>query len=220
MQETLKSLFKSAVFDGALLIVFGLILVLFPRVSLQVLCAVLGAILIAMSILKFVALPNIPGTFGRAMEALVALIELVLGFALIVQADFFISLFQVIIGVVLVFGSLLLLFHAYEIRSLGGSWFVCSIVAGVLVLALGVLVILNPAEFAEIAFQLQGIALIIEGVSFVVFLRSMKKNVDAVETAIRDSAPIVVEAERVESIPMPENEQGRTSYYGDGGRRI
>ncbi|MBR2789417.1 MAG: DUF308 domain-containing protein [Eggerthellaceae bacterium] len=180
MASTLKKVFRSYVVDGLLLVALGVAILIWPDTSLKVLCIAIGVALCVMAAVKgaMFALGSEAGR--RVLDLLIAIVDLALGIALIVQSDFFISLFQIVVGVILLYGSVLLFIQAIQLREIRGFFFVAAIVFGVLTAALGVVILMNPAAFASFIMQLQGVAIIFLGVGLIVVMQRIKADVEAI----------------------------------------
>ena len=195
----IKNALKSYLFDGVALVILGVILLLLPQVSLKVLCIAIGVGLIVMGLIKLIFFAANANGERRIVDIPIGIVQLVLGFALIIESAFFISLFQIVVGVILIYGSLLMLIHAFNLRYVRGVMFVLSIIFGLLTLAAGVIIVLNPVEFADFMMQLMGVALIVEGLALIVVMHTMKRGVDKVQAEMNDRE-IVVSPQRVESV--------------------
>ncbi len=211
-----KGAFRSAIFDGVLLILFGLFLLLFPDTSLRVLCIIIGVVLMVMAVGEFILAVKTQVTFERMTDIFLGAIELLLGFAILINSNFFISIFQVVIGILLICGGIVMFIRAFDLRNVRGSVFVLAIVLGVLTVILGIIIIANPVAFAGFITQLMGVSLMIEGVSLICLMQSGKKRVKEVAQAVEDAAPIEVEIESAETVSREDVSQGRTNYYGGG----
>ena len=99
------------------------------------------------------------------------MVQLVLGILLIVISRFFVSVFLILAGLVMIIGCIMMFRRAWELRDVKGKDFVFSILIGVLILALGIVMIINPVGTAAFVIQLCGVALMIVGIS-AAFLRS------------------------------------------------
>lgn len=206
----MKDALKSYLFDGILLIILGLVLVIWPDTSLSTFCAVAGVVLAVMGLVKLVFYLANVGGIRRWVDIPVGLVQFLLGCALVIWPAFFINLFQIVVGIVVIYGSLLLIIRAVQLRTMGGSLFVLSIIFGILTLALGVVIIMNPAQFASVMVQLMGVALIVEGIALVAVMHTAKKRVNEVEKTIRDLERSL-EAEAPETIVVEGVDSGRAS---------
>ena len=86
---------KSYLFDGILLVALGLVLLLLPKVSLTILCVIIGVALIIMGLIKLIFFAANVNGVRRIADIPVGIIQLVLGFWLIFDSSLFINLFQI-----------------------------------------------------------------------------------------------------------------------------
>ena len=226
---------KSYLFDGILLVLLGLVLLLLPKVSLTVLCVIVGVALIVMGLIKLIFFAaNVNGA-RRWFDIPIGLIQLAVGFWMIIDSDLFINLFQIVTGIILIYGSLLLFMNALALREFRGVFYWLSIVFGAICAVLGIIILVNPAAFATFMMQLQGVALVVEGLALVAVMHTVKreiKNAESEALAWRsklqepDDEPIPAEvvAESDEYFPREAekpayDDRGRTAYYGYGRRQ-
>ena len=229
---------KSYLFDGILLVALGLVLLLLPKVSLTILCVIIGVALIIMGLIKLIFFAANVNGVRRIADIPVGIIQLVLGFWLIIDSSLFINLFQIVTGVILIYGSLLMFVHAFALREIRGAFYWLSLVFGILCAVLGIVIVVNPAGFAAFMMQLQGVALIIEGLALIVVMHTVKremKNATSASLVYRqipdaqsweDDEPIPAEvvdesdeylgAEELAAQERAARDRGRTAYYGYG----
>ena len=165
MSEKIKTAIKNHGLDGILLIVAGLIMLLWPEASLRILCIVMGIILIIIGAINLLSY-----FFNKYAEVkkdtlIYSSAAVVLGILMIVLSRFFVSVFLVIVGLVLLFGCFMLFRRAYQLRDVKDKDFVVSLVLGIVILILGVVMIINPVGTGSFVVRLIGIALIIMGIA-------------------------------------------------------
>ena len=176
-QETVSKkvvdLLKSYVFDGFLLIALGLVMLIWPENSLMTICIVAGIIIGVMGFVRCIAFFVDKKKDQSPTDLLMGVILLAAGVALIVKSDFFISVFQYITGVILIYGAILMFAHAYTLRREKGPLFLFSLIFAIVTTALAVVILINPLSFASFITRLHGVALIIEGLSMIGVLRKI-----------------------------------------------
>lgn len=177
MKEKITELFKSYIFDGILLMVLGLLLIVWPGGALNVLCILMGAAVAIMGILKMISFFRRSNSERLPSDLLIGVIMLVLGIALIVKADFFIEFFNVVLAIMLIYGAILMFAQAIMLKDEKGLMFILSLVFSVITLILAVIIFINPVGFASFMTQLRGISLMVEGLAMILVMRSMKSSV-------------------------------------------
>lgn len=177
-QEKRKSIFRSFVFDGILLIALGLALAIWPDVALEIICVIIGAVIGVMGLIRCIIYFIVKDENSKASDLLLGILQICIGLAFIVARLFFIKSFFIIFGVMLIYGSLMLLIRAFLLRAVGGITFTTAIAFGLITLALGIIIFIQPAAFASFITVLEGISLVIEGLGMIVVLRKAKEEID------------------------------------------
>ena len=163
MLERIKDAFRNHWLEGILLLLAGLFMLLWPQASLKILCVVLGIILIVIGVINLLSLFS--QKYAEKKESTLALSigAIVLGILIIVLSRFFVSVFLIIAGLILLFGCIMLFRRAYQLRDIKGKDFAISLILGIIILILGIVMIINPVGTASFVIQLIGVALILFG---------------------------------------------------------
>lgn len=149
---------------AVLYIIAGLVLIIWPEASRQAICYVLGAALLIYGLYRVAAyfIRTLPMQlqFGVAIGVACTLAGLVLLF----KADFVVTVFGVIVGIILIFDGVFRLQNALDIRRMGGSNFSSLLICALVMLALGVVLLFNPFTAVITATIIGGVSLLIDGV--------------------------------------------------------
>lgn len=171
VKTKITSAFKNYIFDGILLVLCGIAMLIWPGKVLEFFFLVAGIVLILLGVWKVI-------TFIRAFKSelllfslMIGILEIVLGIFFIVKPGIFLQFLNIILGVMILFGALLMIIHIIKENKKNGFMFVLSLILAILMLCLGAVVLINPVGFAAFMVQLYGISLIVEGISFILFLR-------------------------------------------------
>lgn len=178
MGEKIKNLFKSYFFDGLLLVVLGLVMLLFPSVTDTLLCIIIGAVIGVIGLIKCITFFTSKNAIQAPTDLLVGLVELAVGVAMIIKSQFFINLFAVVAGVILSFGAILMLTQAYIIRKEGGAMPIIALIFGVITAIFAILIFINPFKAVEVTTRIRGISLIAEGLGIMIVLHSAKLTLE------------------------------------------
>jgi uncharacterized membrane protein HdeD (DUF308 family) len=170
MSSPKSSIRRSYFIDGLLLIALGLFMLIYPGDSLKIVCTVIGAVIAVMGVIKVITFFT-NGADKPWIDLGVAIVQVAVGVLLITRSNTFISAFNIIVGIVLLYGAITMLVGAICMAKATGITFVLSIVFAVITGILAVIILANPAGFASFIEQLRGIALIIEGVEMLLVLR-------------------------------------------------
>lgn len=174
---------------SAILCTFGILLIAKPDLSLSLIGIIVGVVLIAFGIIKLI------GYFSKDLYRLAfqfdlafGILLIVLSIAILIRPENMMSFLCVILGVAILADGLFKIQTALDARRFGLRtwWLILSlaIIAGVI----GIVLVLRPAESAQILTILLGIALLAEGIlSLCVALCAVK--------IIRHQQPDVIEIE-------------------------
>ena len=153
--------------DGLLLLLLGLILVIWPQSAMHVVVMILGGAIALFGVARCVVFFQ-PGMTGRqGKDLLGAVIMVVLGIAMLVKSGFFVGILYLIIGAVVALGCVLMGLKVLRLRGGDKLQQILATVFGVALLILAVLIFVNPSSLGSFLFRLQGIALLVEGVSMI-----------------------------------------------------
>ncbi len=149
---------------SAIMIALGLVLVIYPEISLQMLEIVCGALFIVFGAVKLV------GFFSKDLYRLAFQYDLVfgifmvvLGIIMLVNPGTLTGFICVALGLSALIDGLFRVQMSVEAKrfGIGTWWLVC--VCGVLSAVAGVVVMVRPAESAPVLMTLIGISLMLEG---------------------------------------------------------
>ena len=174
VQHERKTYYRNYIFDGILLVLLGLAMLIWPDKALKVLCYFTGGLIAVMGLIRLAIFMFNEKNNRKVFDLAVGIFQLALGFSLILAVDFFVSLFFVVTGLILAYGAFLMFYRAFQLRKDGGSMFVLSLVFAIITLIFTVIVIINPPAFADFATHIQGAALIIEGLGMTIVLKNYK----------------------------------------------
>ncbi len=149
--------------NGIILILIGLFMLLWPEASLKILCIIVGVVLIITGVIKLINYFQTRALNPDQKDMIMGIVLVVVGVLLIVISRFFVSVFLILAGIVLLIGCVFMFMRAWQMRYERGRDFVLSIVIGVLILVLGIVMIINPVGTAAFVIQLCGVALMIVG---------------------------------------------------------
>ena len=175
--KKIAGLLKSYLVDGILLFLLGLVMLIWPNDTLNTVCILIGAAVGVMGIIKTVAYLMQKDKENRKLTSLiVGIIQIIAGILVMCNADFFVSFFQIISGIVILYGAVILFVQAFKSRQEKGAKFTAALIMGAINLFLAVVILINPAQFAAFMTQLNGVSLMIEGISMVVLFIGFRNN--------------------------------------------
>lgn len=149
---------------SVLYLALGIFLLLEPGTALNVVSYALGAVVLVCAVVQLVRYFTVErGIFQSQLTLVSGLICLALGGFLLLRSDIVVSVLPIVFGLFVIFDSIGRIQNALELRRCGYSSWKGFILLGLLSIALGVIMILNPFAAMETLVMAIGIILIIEG---------------------------------------------------------
>lgn len=155
---------KGFVLSTAAFMLLGLALLLWPEVSLRLVCYLFGAVILVKGLLSIWSYVRAAErdffdyftlAFGVAASAL--------GVFLFLEPDTVVSILPMLVGLYVIVDGVVRLQSAFELRARGyANWWSFLILAG-LSAALGVLMVANPFSTVQLLVMAIGVILLVEG---------------------------------------------------------
>lgn len=167
MKEWFRNRKISFVLAAALYLVLGLVLLIWPGVSIRVFCYAFGAILLLYGVVTiasfFLRDGGGPGSF--VLELFLGIVAAAVGLLFLIRPAFVASLLPVVVGLTILVDGLVNLKRALALRRMDyGRWNV-PLILSIVSVALGLVVVIRPFLAAETLTMLIGVTLIYEGLS-------------------------------------------------------
>ncbi len=168
-----------AVAESLAIIIFGILMVVWPDITVTVIANILGAIFIVSGIYQIVNYFVVKGQndfFNNGL--LIGVISLLIGIAAIVVGENIANVFRIIIGIWMIYESLVRVNTAIKLHSVGVNVWRYVLAIALVMLALGLFVVFNTGAL----FQLIGWVMVFAGVVGIVgdvmFIQQINTVVD------------------------------------------
>ncbi len=175
--EKVSNALKNYIVDAILLIALGLVMVIWPQWSLQIIFKWAGIGLIVTGLIKAVVY------FGKkdknernTSDLLVGIVQLAVGIFSAAKAEFLASHFPIAAAILLAYGAIVMIVRAVRMKDGNQKSFILSLVLGIVTLILAVVVFVHPAMLANLMTQTAGIAMIVEGISLLIVMAQQEKG--------------------------------------------
>lgn len=175
MSNALKKLLSSYIFDGFLLVAIGVVMLLTPENSYDLFCYTIGGVAALLGLIKIIIYVVNKKGERKALNLLIGVFLFAFGLALVIKPSFFVTAFQVITGIILAYGAILMLIHAYKLRKVKGTMFIMSLVFAGLTTVFAIIVFIDPFT-TDFRVQCHAIALIVEGLAMITVLHQIDPN--------------------------------------------
>ena len=150
---------------SVIMLVLGLVLLIWPKMSLSVLCYLIGAMLIIGGVVKLV------GYFSKDLYRLAfqfdlafGILSILLGVVFIIHPEHIISILPIVMGIFILVEGVLRIQTAMDAKTFGLSTWWMMILLAIATSACGLLLIFKPFESAIAMMMLLGVTLLIDGV--------------------------------------------------------
>lgn len=184
MLGLLKNLKANYTVSAVIYVVVGLLLILWPGTSTQIICMVLGGVLLGYGVIQILLY-----LFARE-RTLYLQIMLVLGIAfavlgawILLKPEMIIKAVPVIMGIIIVMHGVHNAVQALDLKRMHyESWWV-ALLFGILTIVLGVVLVVNPFTVVNTVVRVIGAFLVYDGISDIWILSRVfktKKNVEKI----------------------------------------
>jgi len=157
-------------------VILGIILVLFPRLSTELVCILAGAVLViygAVTLIGFFAGRRESG--GFMLEPLLGVLAVVVGGFLLAHPGFILSVIPFILGVYILLDGAVNLKRGLDMRTYGYAGWTTTLTMSVISLILGAAIVWNPFKAGINLWRIIGAVFIYQGMVDVFAIRTLDK---------------------------------------------
>lgn len=162
----LKKLKTNVVISAALCILLGIVLVVWPDLSMQIVCTAIGAVLLIGGGVRLAAyFMAKDGSVYAQMNLIMGIVLAVVGVWILLQPDKVLAIIPIIVGIVIALHGINNLQQAVSLcKEQYDKWWI-ALILGLLTVGFGVLLICKPFAALDTAVMMIGIFLIYDGIS-------------------------------------------------------
>ena len=196
MTEFLKGLKANYTMSAILSIIMGLVLLIWPGTTTQIVCTMLGIVLLSYGIIQIVMFlwTREKTVFSQGI-LLLGIIFAVIGAWSILKPEMIIMAVPVIVGILIIIHGLHNIIQAVDLKREGYEKWWLALLFGVLTVLFGALLIYNPFGAVEVVVRMIGIFMIYDGVSDIWIISRLSK--------IRKIKEKIVDAEFIDVEDIP-----------------
>lgn len=175
----------TAIIESFVILIFGILIVAWPEITISIIANILGVIFMLNGVYKVVNYLAIEGQKNYFNDSLVAgLVSFLIGLIIILVGEDIANVFRVIIGVWMIYESLVRLNTSIKLHTAGvKSWSYLLIIA-LIMLILGLFVTFNTGAVIQLIGWMMIITGIIGIVGDVMFIQQVDAVVDKVTGAL------------------------------------
>lgn len=182
MEKILKKFKTNVVISSLLCVALGLVLVLWPGLSIQIVCTAVGAVLIVSGVIRIVGYFTAKdGSMYSQINLIFGIVFAVVGVWIVIKPEKVLAIIPIIVGIVIVLHGLHNLQQAIELcKDKYDKWWI-ALLLGILTVGFGVLLICRPFAAIDTIVMLIGIFLIYDGLSNIWIVSRIYKNAKIVK---------------------------------------
>ena len=168
----IKKIFKDKIIINIALILFGLVLLIFPIESISIATKIIAGILIAAglaNIIYFFIDKDIKSRMDT-MYFLLSLVGIGVGIYTFLNPTWLVTAINVVVGIVLIISAINNLRYLFKYTIKNYLWWIFTVVSFI-ILILGIIALVNPIEVASLITRLEGISLIFDAIMSLMIMR-------------------------------------------------
>lgn len=171
MIEKIKAAFASHYFEGALLILFGIIMVLFPSRSIHTIGIITGAMLLALGAVLAVSYV-MQFRQRHTLELFAGLMCIALGVEFVFRTSSLAPAMHAVLSITLIYSGILLFLQAYSLRNERGPLFIITLVFAAAAVVFAILMLINDDD-SPVFLTVKGISMIVEGIASLFVIKAL-----------------------------------------------
>ena len=176
----MKAIFKGSIFAAIAYIILGLVLVIWPDITIKTLVYVTAAVLGVggiVSIVRYIIHSPIKGEINSYLAS--GLVMLMVALFMYLREDLVVTIIPFVLGLAIVIDGFVKLQRSIDLARLHFEGWVLVLLMAAISIALGVVLLTRPIDTARVLTIVLGIGLIFSGVTGIVvniFINSKLKN--------------------------------------------
>lgn len=227
MWEKINNILKGQIVTSVLYTALGLSFLLMPVNTVNVVCKFIFGVLLILAGIYHVLIYVLEKMNATLLDLLSGGVILVIGIFLFYNPQIVVKLLPVLLGTFVIVDSIWVLKGSLRLKKAGRDGWQILLAGGIVFILLGIAMILNPFNGIKVTVMFAGGVMAADGVSDLVFLVLLKKNLKPLEEEIPDEIiNAAVEAgnvteeppeyaswnsrETTEQVPEPEQTDGTT----------
>ncbi len=195
MENWLKKLKTNMGITSFLCVLLGIVLVIWPDMSMQIVCIAIGAVLILCGVIRLVSfLFHHDGSVYMQSNLILGIILTVVGIWIVVTPGKVLAIIPIIVGIIIIIHGINNMQQAITLhKGKYDKWWV-ALIMGMLTVGFGALLIWKPFTALDTVVMLIGIFLIYDGVSDLWIISRVSKTAKRMK---QEAEAIDVEAEEI-----------------------
>lgn len=176
LKEVLKKSGRASIIESIIFAILGIILVCKPEGTVKVITGVLGTIFIIIGIYKIIRYFISKGNNDfYNFELIYGLTAIVIGIVAMAYMNIIGSVLRIIIGVWIIYTSFVSINTSFQIRKIGGTTWIWSLVLAFIMFACGLYTVINPGTIVVTIGVIMIIYSVLDIIESVIFMKNVNK---------------------------------------------
>lgn len=166
MTSLLKRMKANAVLTALLCVVVGIVLVVWPGMSMHIVCVTIGIVLIAGGVIRLIGyFTDRDGTLYSHMNMVTGIVFTVVGVWIVIKPEKVLVIIPIIVGILIMIHGANNVYQATELcKRQYDKWWI-ALILGLITVAFGALLIYKPFAALDTIIMIIGFFLIYDGLS-------------------------------------------------------
>ncbi len=191
MLKKLNKYINFSIVISALLMVLGIVIFVYPNISLKVFSYGISLVLILFGI-YLIVIDNKSKGFSLLVDfSLFGITLLLLGIVLLIYPSTLAVLIPIFLGMWFITNGIIKLKFTSLLADVSDYSWILSLIMSILSIVCGILFIVNPLDGAEVIVSFVGILLFVYSLSDIVDMCIFKKNINVIKKNIKDGLKII-----------------------------
>ncbi|MBR1802383.1 MAG: DUF308 domain-containing protein [Clostridia bacterium] len=181
MKEYLEKIFKKtgwfSILESVIFAILGAILIWKPEGTVKVISYILGIIFIVAGLYKIIHYLSTKGKYDfYNYDLIYGLLACILGIVTIIYSTTIGSIFRIIIGIWIIYSSLIRLSASMKLRTITSRMWIYSLVLAIAMLICGLYVTLNAGAIVVTIGAMMIVYSVIDIIEDIIFMRNVKET--------------------------------------------
>lgn len=185
MFELFSGLKKGVVIYSIIVIVMGIILIIFPDITSQMICYGVAGIVFICGIMDFIRYFSNDFSYRFGYDLISGFFLCAIGIFMILRSDIVIMMIPFIIGLFIVIEGIMNMTRSLELKRWGFEKWFYDLLLSLLLLILGFIIVFNPFDVAIVSIIFIGVCFIYDGVLNLIILHRSNQFVKEIRHYLR-----------------------------------
>ncbi|MEG0021446.1 MAG: DUF308 domain-containing protein [Bacilli bacterium] len=167
---------KTLLTTSLIYIVVGLFMIVSPASISNLICYLLGLIILLFATNQIITFINNRQTSLSKFNLVLGVLATIFGIYLILNPELAASFIPLVAGVIITIDSISKLMQSFSLKKEGYSNWIYILITSIILLLFGLFLFFNPFNAVKIVIRLIGIVLIIDGISEIIAVNAFSKN--------------------------------------------